>query len=66
MASEPDLGALPVEFHERLYRLLRVMSGATVAGVRPGKRLGSWIVELAFVDRVERVVIIYAPDQAAV
>ncbi len=48
MASEHDLGALPVEFHERLYQLLRVMSGATVAGVRPGRRLGSWVVELAF------------------
>ncbi len=66
MESDFDSGDLPVEFHERLARLLRAMPGTRLAAVRPGERLGSWVVELAFPDRVERAVLIYAPDPVAV
>jgi hypothetical protein len=65
MESDFDTGDLPVEFHERLVQLLRAMKGASLAGVRPGKGAGSWVVELSFLDRVERAVLIYAPDQVA-
>lgn len=65
MESDFDAGELPVEFHERLAQLLRAMHGASLAAVRPGKGLGSWVVELRFPDRVERAVIVYAPDQVA-
>ena len=66
MTLDYDPRGLPVEFHERLTQLLRAMSGATLAGVQPGKQLGSWVVELAFPDRMERAFITYAPDQVAV
>ncbi len=66
MESDLDAGDLPVEFHERLAQLLRAMEGARLANVRPAERAGSWVVELAFPDRVERAVLIYAPDQVAV
>jgi hypothetical protein len=66
MTSDFDGGDLPVEFHDRLAQLLRAMKGASLAAVRPGKGLGSWVVELRFPDRVERALIIYAPDQVAV
>jgi hypothetical protein len=65
-ALDYELGELPVEFHARLAQLLRIMPGATLAGVQPGKQPGSWRVELAFPDRVERAVIIYASDAIAV
>ena len=66
MDSDFDSGDLPVEFHERLAQLLRAMHGARVAGVRPGKGAGSWVVELAFPDRLERAILTYAPDLVAV
>ena len=66
MTLEYDPGDLPLEFHARLAQLLQVMSGAILAGVKPGKQRGSWVVELAFPDRVERALITYAPDQIAV
>ncbi len=66
MESDFEAGDLPVEFHERLAQLLGAMKGARLAGVRPGDGAGSWVVELAFPDRLERAVLIYAPDQVAV
>lgn len=62
VALAPNLGELPVEFHARLTQLLHVMPGATFVDAQPGNKPGSWLVELAFPDRVERAVIIYAPD----
>ncbi len=66
MESDFEAGDLPVEFHERLAQLLRVLHGARLAGVRPGQRAGSWVVELAFPDRVERALLTYTPNQVAV
>jgi hypothetical protein len=66
MESDFDAGDLPIEFHERLAQLLRAIRGASLTGVRPGKGAGSWVVELKFADRMERTVLIYAPDQVAV
>lgn len=64
MLPDLEVGELPAEFHERLTQLLTAMSGARLASVTPGEQAGSWVVELAFPDRVERAVLIYAPDRA--